>query len=215
MRDRTAFIFDLDGTLVDSLDDIAAALNHGLQAVGLDSAPIDEVLSWIGDGFNILCERAAPYADESVRARLRETAARRYAAHSLVHTRLYPNVLQLLALLNEGGHPKAILSNKPHAITVVIADGLGLTQHFIEVRGCLREADRKPSPRVALELAAALRRAPDEIIFVGDSVVDIETARNAGMKSAVVTWGFQKKIELEAANPDFLIESPLEIARLA
>jgi phosphoglycolate phosphatase len=110
--------------------------------------------------------------------------------------------------------PLAVLSNKPHALAVEIVARLGLAPYFTAVRGSQHEEDRKPDPRAAIEIIAAMHVAPEEVYMVGDSVVDIQTARNAGAKSVAVAWGFQNKDVLEAAEADFLVYDPLEIANL-
>ena len=209
-----AFIFDLDGTLIDSLDDIADALNHGLRELRRSTATRDEVRDWIGDGLPMLCRRAAKIDDDELVHRLVALTTHRYRRHCVDATRPYRNILTQLELLRNRGLPLAVLSNKPHDLTMHILDRLNLRALFDYARGCTRDDDRKPSPRVALEIAGAMTRAPDEVMLVGDSEVDVATARNAGMVSVAVTWGFRSKSELEAVRPDHIIDSPDEIAAL-
>jgi phosphoglycolate phosphatase len=209
-----AYIFDLDGTLIDSLEDISVALNAARNDVGMLPVDANQVRTWVGDGLSTLCRRSAPEVNNTVLSRLVKRAAHHYAHRPVVHTRTYSNILQLLNLLQSRGAPLAVLSNKPHALTVEIVARLGLAPYFTVVRGSQHEEDRKPDPRAAIEIIAAMRVAPQEAYMVGDSVVDIQTARNAGAKSVAVAWGFQNRDVLEAAKPDFLVSDPLEIAKL-
>ena len=207
-----AFIFDLDGTLIDSLDDIADALNHGLRELRRSAATRDEVRDWIGDGLPMLCRRAARIDDDELVHRLVALTTHRYRRHCVDATRPYRNILTQLELLRNRGLPLAVLSNKPHDLAMHILEGLNLRALFDHARGCTHDADRKPSPRVALEIVGAMARVPDELMLVGDSEVDVATARNAGMVSVAVTWGFRSKRELEAVRPDHIIDSPDELA---
>ncbi|HKQ47019.1 MAG TPA: HAD family hydrolase [Phycisphaerae bacterium] len=211
---RRAYIFDLDGTLIDSLEDISVALNAARSDLGLFPVDANQVRNWVGDGLSTLCRRSAPDVGDTVLSRLIERAAHHYAQRPVVHTGTYSNILQLLNLLQSRGAPLAVLSNKPHALAVEIVARLGLAPYFTAVRGSHHEKDRKPDPRAAIEIAALMHVAPEEVYMVGDSVVDIQTARHAGTKSVAVAWGFQNRDVLEAAQPDFFVSDPLEIANL-
>lgn len=215
MSTSTAFIFDLDGTLVDSLQDITNAINCALHAARLPTVTPREVREWIGDGLPTLCRRAA-HIDriETVNAMVK-TATAHYARHCVDHTRPYRNILEMLRLLQRRRIPLAVLSNKPHALTVRVLERLDMHRHFHVIRGCTSEEDRKPSPHNALQIAEQCGVAPSRVHFVGDSVTDIHTARNAGMIAIAVTWGFQKKTELLAAEPDLVVNEPDEIPRIS
>jgi phosphoglycolate phosphatase len=209
-----AFIFDLDGTLVDSLQDITAALNAALEDHRLPTAAADQVKAWVGDGLRSLCRRAYEGSDGAVLKSLQLRAAEHYARRSLHWTKPYPNILTMLNLLATRGARMAVLSNKPHELTVEVVRGLRLESFFLEVSGLRVEEDRKPAPATALRIAQHLGSNPAEVLLVGDSVVDIQTARNAGMKIAAVTWGFRPEEEIRAAGPDYLVHDPLEIVRI-
>lgn len=209
-----ALIFDLDGTLVDSLDDISSALNTALHAMGRPAAPRESVRRWVGDGLPTLCRRAWSDADEPALAQLINRAAEAYREGCLAKTRPYDKILELLELLKRDGIATAVLSNKPHALTVQVVDGLGLRSYFRDVRGYQHEELKKPNPTIALEMAREMGNTPELIGIVGDSVADIRTARNAGMRSVAVTWGFQEKNLLEAEQPDHLVDAPLLIREL-
>jgi phosphoglycolate phosphatase len=209
-----AFIFDLDGTLVDSLRDIADALNDALAELNQPRASLDEVRRWIGDGLTTLCRRASPTMDPDALHRLVELARTHYQEHCADHTRPYRNILQMLDLLTARGAPLAVLSNKPHALTKEVLQRLDMMRYFAVARGCDAEEERKPSPNAALEIAARLGVEPAAVFFVGDSPVDVLTARNAGMIAVAVTWGFRDRQELCAARPDYVADNPLEIPSL-
>ncbi len=209
-----AFIFDLDGTLVDSLQDIADALNVALAHLQQPPASRQQVRSWVGDGLPALCARAAPDADPQALESLVQLTKEHYRLHCTDHTRLYPKVLRMLNLLKVRQTPIGLLSNKPHLLTVQVVRQLRLGHYFRDVRGCADQEERKPSPTLALQIARELEIEPRAVMVVGDSVVDIGTARNAGMISVAVTWGFRSKAELAAAKPDFMVHDPLEIPGL-
>ncbi len=209
-----ACIFDLDGTLVDSLRDIATALNSALDDLNLPCVDLRSVRDWVGDGLPALCRRAQPRADETTVKRLVECAAKHYRSHCVDHTRPYPNILEMLKLLRSRGLPMAVISNKPHDLVELTLRGLGLIQYFEEARGFVDEREKKPCPIHAIQVASNFKCAPRLVCLVGDSPVDIQTARNAGMIAVAVAWGFRKIGELEAERPDFLFHSPHEIISL-
>ena len=209
-----AIIFDLDGTLVDSLRDITTALNRALRHLQQPHVDRHRVRSWIGDGLPMLCRRALPNTDEPAVLRLIEQTATHYRTHCVVHTQPFPNILKMLDLLRERRVPLAVLSNKPHGLTVQVMRELGLSPFFQEICGCRNEQDKKPSPQVALQISETLETPPESIYVVGDSAVDILTARHAGMRAVAVTWGFRTEQELRAAEPDRLVNDPLEILDL-
>lgn len=209
-----ACIFDLDGTLVDSLQDISNALNSALEEFKQPRVDRNSVREWVGDGLPTLCRRAQPRADETTLKRLIECAAKHYRSHCVDNTLPYPNILKTLKLLRSRSVRIAVVSNKPHELVEITLRGLGLVHYFEEVRGFVDEREKKPSPIHALQVASNFKCAPRRICFVGDSPVDIRTARNAGMIAVAVAWGFRKTGELEAEQPDFLVHSPNEIIAL-
>ncbi len=216
MKHKTrAVIFDLDGTLVDSLPDITSAMNRALDEVRLARVEARDVRCWIGDGLRTLCMRAlesrgAPQQLEAFFARM----AQAYAEAVVRETRCYPNVLKMLDLLNNSGVPAAVLTNKPHALAERIIDALALRDRLAAFRGYRCEEDKKPSPRQAVDIARELNIDARDCAIVGDSIVDIATAGNAGMRAIAVTWGYQEKSELAAARPDDIIDEPLDLIRL-
>lgn len=215
MNQARAIIFDLDGTLIDSLPDITTALNRALEEIGLCAVTTRDVRKWIGDGIHVLCSRAIEHVrgDASVE-RLAGRLQTLYESDCVVETRCYPNVLKMLDLLKERSVPCAMLTNKPHVVAMRIIDALDLRRRLVAARGYVGESDKKPSPKQALALADALNIEPSNVMIVGDSIVDIATARNAGMIACAVSWGYQEKSELVSNGPDFVIDEPLAIEKL-
>ena len=206
-----AVIFDLDGTLVDSLADIAAALDRALDDHGIARPPIERVRTWIGGGArNLVVHAVGEARADAVLARFRV----HYAAAPIVHTRLYPGLDAVIDDLAARGVALAVLSNKPHALTVRICEGLLARWRFAAVVGHRDGAPLKPAPGPALAVAASLGVAPAECAFVGDSAIDIATARAAGMHAVAVSWGFRPRAELEAARADVIVDAPAQLAAL-
>lgn len=206
-------IFDLDGTLIDSLDDIADAMDHVLDGLGLPRRTRDEYERFIGEGARLLVRRSvggrADLEDEAFAA-----FRARYSSRLLVSTRPYPGVEELLASLAARGAPTAVLSNKPHDATVKIVRALFPDHPFVLVLGHREDTPRKPDPTSAFEIARAMGLAPRDVLFVGDTAVDLATARAAGMIPIGVLWGMRSREELEAAGAAHLIAEPGELARL-
>lgn len=213
MHPLSALIFDLDGTLIDSLDDITAALNTALRERGRAAAPRESVRRWIGDGLPALCRRAWPDASQENMSRFIESVAAAYASACAVSTAPYPNVLPMLDLLQSRKVPMAVLTNKPHDLTVAILQALNLARFFNPIHGYHTEAEKKPSPLVALRIASQWKMDPRSIAIVGDSDVDIRTARSAGMVAIAVSWGLRDREELFFAGPNLMVDDPLDLAK--
>jgi len=192
-------VFDLDGTLVDSVADLAASVNHALDAVGLPGRSLEEVRGFVGEGARRLLERAVAPRDDLLDPALAAWQAH-YEVHLLDRTRPYPGVEAALAA---AGRTLAVLTNKPGPMARRILDGLGLSRRFAEVVGG-GEAPRKPDPAGLLALAARLGASREETVFVGDSAVDVATGRAAGVKVIGVTWGLGPRADL--AGADVLVE---------
>jgi phosphoglycolate phosphatase len=202
-------LFDLDGTLVDSRADITNSVNLTLQELGRTPLPGETIRLFIGEGVRLLLQRAlhATQAHEPQEAELEEALAlyqAHYRAHLLDQTRLYPEVAETLAHLR--AWPKAIVTNKPIGFTQPLLDGIGLAEHFQVVFGGDSLPERKPAPLMLLEAARRCETAPEQCLMIGDSWVDVEAGRNAGMKTVGYTGGFRGRAELEAARADYLIE---------
>ncbi len=206
-----ALIFDLDGTLVESLPGIAASLNRALIQHGLPGQSHENVRSFIGDGAVKLVQRALATVS---RIDLTDSILKHFAADYAVSwpggTSVYPGMLELLADLEARGIPLAVLSNKPHAFTVEIVEKLFPHTNFAVVLGNREPLPHKPDPAGALEIAKILGIAPEDCVIIGDSSMDLDTAKNAGMQSIAVTWGYHDHERLGGA--DVIVETMKQLA---
>ena len=184
-------IFDLDGTLADSLSDIASAMNRTLQAHGFPVHPVPAYRTFVGEGVRKLAERALPPGTEALREAFIAAYEADYAQHLLDETRLFPGIAEVLDRLQSAGVPVAVLSNKPDLPTRRLVDALCGRWQFRAVFGERAGVPRKPDPTSALALADALAAAPESVAFVGDTGVDVLTARAASMRPVGVLWGFR------------------------
>jgi phosphoglycolate phosphatase len=184
-------IFDLDGTLADSLGDIAAAMNRALRAHGLPVHPVSAYRTLVGEGVRRLVERALPPRTEAMCDSVLDMYQADYAEHLLDETRLFPGIPDVLDRLRSAGVPMAVLSNKPETPTRRLVDALCDRWEFRAISGERPGVPRKPDPASALALADELQIAPEAVAFVGDTLVDVLTARAASMRPVGVLWGFR------------------------
>ncbi len=204
-------IFDLDGTLVDTLHEITAAMNGALQKAGLSVVSRISVRSWVGDGPVRLVEKALPAESQMVRARVLRFLLEEFREEPLGRSLPYVGIEDLLARLRTAELPMAVLSNKPHSAAVEIVAALFAPSTFVAVCGYRQASERKPDPAGALDLATLMELPPESVAIVGDTAVDIETARRGGLPSIAVTWGFRDRAELEVAGPTWLAGEASEI----
>jgi len=201
-------IFDLDGTLLDTLEDLTDSMNEMFERNALPTVSLARTRVLIGLGLRSLILDASGVEDESRLADLIEQYRVIYRRRMLAKSRMYPGVAEMLSALVRLGVPLAVLSNKSHEFTVPICEVLLSDWPFVAIRGAQDSSDRKPNPATALRLAEMMGLPPDHIVFVGDSTVDIRTAANAGMSSAAVVWGYRDLDELGLARPDFIAADP-------
>ncbi len=206
--------FDLDGTLVDSRADLAAATNHVLGTFGLPEIPPRSVYALVGEGARRLVERAlgparAGDVDEGVRRFLDF-----YGEHLLDATVLYPGVAEALATLDEAGVALTVCSNKPEGYSRTVLEGLGVLTRFRALIGGDTLPTRKPDPTGMAELMRATRTTPDQTLLVGDSYVDVATAANAGVDFCGVAWGLDLE-RLRAARPALVVDAMDELVAVA
>ena len=184
-----ALVFDLDGTLIDSKQDLVLSVNATLKAIGRAELPEDVVASYVGSGAPVLISRALGGSPDSEHLqRALQYFLSHYEQHKLDHTRAYPGIREALQQLV--GTPMAVLTNKPANASVRILEGLGLASFFKVIYGGNSFATKKPDPQGAHAVLRDLHAAAGETAMVGDSEVDVQTARNAGMISAIVNFGF-------------------------
>jgi phosphoglycolate phosphatase len=212
---QRGLIFDLDGTLVNSLEGIAASLNHALTLANLPTHPHAAVRNFIGDGSRILIERATPADTSALEIDQIEAAFKSdYALTWPTGTSIYPGIADLLDHLQNCGCPLAVLSNKPQPFTTAIVAQLFPSTRFACMLGQRPGIAHKPAPHGAWEIARELGIPPENLTIIGDSTIDIETAKNAGMRAIAVTWGFHDRDRLLAAGADQCVDHPAELRAL-
>ena len=206
-----AVLFDLDGTLVDSLGDIATAMNHALARHGLPPHPEAAYLRFVGEGVAKLAERATGGAPPELQGQVLATYHAYYEDHLFDRTRAYPGVEDALVELAADGVRLGVLSNKSDDFVKRLAARLLPRVTFTAMYGERPGIPRKPDPTAALALAAELGVALDACGFVGDTSVDMDTARAAGMYGVGVTWGFRTAEELHAHGARAVVSSAGEL----
>ncbi len=210
------YLFDLDGTLIDSLDDLADTCNYILAEAGLPTHPVAAYRYFVGNGAYKLAERMLPeeMRDAETIARFKAAFDRRYSDHALDKTRPYPGILETAAALKARGARLAVLSNKPDPFVRRLCAALFPAGTFDAVCGQRDGVAAKPAPDGVFAILAELSVEREQALFIGDSDVDIRTARNAGLKSAGAVWGFRGREELVRAGADFLLNSAGELLGL-
>ena len=212
-----AVIFDLDGTLLDTIEDITDALNIALAEHGFKPHSSEEAKMFVGSGVNIMLARAlatekiSPEQLAAVKARYMAE----YAVRQAVKTHAYPGVAEAIDELRELGIKTAVLSNKPHKDTASTVAHYFTMARFDIVQGQLDGVPIKPDPTVLLRMVKELGVRKDDCLFVGDSDVDMQTARNAGMKKIGVLWGFRNHTALAENHADHIIADPERIVEIA
>ena len=205
-------IFDLDGTLLDTLHDIAAAANKTLQAMHYPEHPVAAYRQFVGDGLLVLAQRIAPENTEEEKiAEIVKLFEVHYDQSWDLNTRPYPGIMDMLQKIVDNGFNTAVLSNKPDEFTRRCVSRFFPDSGFGLVFGNRQEVPKKPDPLAAVEIAAYFRSQPESCLFIGDSRVDIMTANAAGMTSLGVSWGFRGRRELEEAGADVIVDSPVDI----
>jgi len=210
-----AVLFDLDGTLLDTLEDLADSTNAALAALGYPPHPLDAYRTLVGDGIHNLARRALPEGrrDEETVLRCVDAIRAEYARRWDARTRPYPGVPELLDALSGRGVRMAILSNKPDGATRRVVERLLPGWDFALVLGAREGVPLKPDPAAALEVAARLGLRPEEMLYLGDTNTDMQTARAAGMRAVGALWGFRDAEELRQAGAQELICRPEELLR--
>ncbi len=205
MKRRDLLIFDLDGTLIDSKRDLADSVNATRAWKQLPPLPDDIVSAYVGNGASMLIRRALPHLTDEEHAEAHKFFLQYYRDHMLDATTLYPGVREALDRLHSESVAMAILTNKPVKFSVHLIAGLNLGNHFFRIYGGNSFEEKKPHP-VGIETLIEESGADRELtMMVGDSAVDVNTARNARVQACGVSWGFQPET-FEHAPPDFVID---------
>jgi phosphoglycolate phosphatase len=207
-------IFDLDGTLIDSAEDLAIATNQTRQNFGMPPLDAKLIHSYVGNGAAMLVRRAlGPDASEALVNEALLYFIKFYREHALAHTQLYPGVAEAVRQFTDRGHTLAILTNKPVRISTDIVAGLGLGSHFKRIYGGDSFPQKKPDPVGIVTLLKDTGSLAQNTWMVGDSGVDVQTARNANVRACGVSWGFQPET-FKAFPPDVLAAKPAELLRV-
>ena len=217
-REIRAVLFDLDGTLLDTLSDIATAMNTALAAHGLSTHPVDAYRHMVGSGAEVLVRRALSASGEPASndlvASVTRLMKREYALHPVAQTCPYPGILPAVVELAELAVPLAVLSNKPDELVEPILAEFFARGTFSVVRGHVAGLPRKPDPAGAHAIASELEVPARQCLYLGDSDVDMHTALNAGMVAVGAAWGFRGSAELIEAGAQRVINDPEELAPL-
>lgn len=207
-------IFDLDGTLTDTLESLTYSVNATLTELELPEITMEQCREFVGNGAKVLIEKALKASgDEELTLldRGMEAYRRIFGKNCTYHVIPYEGILFMLDSLQDAGIHTAVLSNKPHQQTVdVVADVLG-SNRFASINGQREGIARKPDPAGVYEVLDSLGVAKEECLYIGDSEVDMETAKRAGVTGVGVTWGFRSTDVLEKAGADFIIDRPQEL----
>lgn len=216
MTRRKCVLFDLDGTLVDSLADLANSMNRVLTEQGLPPHPVQAYRYFVGNGITKLVRRALPA--EAQQQDFIEDCARKmrqeYALHWADTTRPYPGIAELLDTLTAGQIEMAILSNKPDELTRKVVKTLLPDWDFAAVAGARETTPKKPDPAGALRIASLLHRDPADFLYLGDTNTDMQTARAARMFALGALWGFRTADELKENGAQALLSVPMELCPL-
>ena len=211
-KQKKLAVFDLDGTLADTLEDLATAVNYGLIKLGYPVHHIDQYNNFVGNGILKLCERALPEGKSESLQELHDIFDSFYKNHCMDKTKEYTGVTELLRQLSKNGVDIAVATNKDQTFATKIVAKLFPYIKFVKVLGGCNERPKKPAPDIIYEIKGD--REYSEIYMIGDSNVDIETAKNAGMKSIGCLWGFRTEQELKDAGADYVVSEPSEIKKI-
>lgn len=206
-------ICDLDGTLLDTLEDLASSMNRTLEAMGFPTHPIQSYRYFVGDGIEELARRSLPegYRDRELVEECIKGMLDRYRTSWSHKTAPYPGVMELLEQLQRRGIKLAVFSNKPHEFTTIMVDHYFIPGTFEMVLGVGGDVPKKPAPKGVTMILTSLTLTPQETIFLGDTRTDMETALNARLYPIGVLWGFRDKEELLKTGALSTLEYPLEL----
>jgi phosphoglycolate phosphatase len=206
-----AVIFDLDGTLLNTLNDLADAMNDALREAGVVTHPADKYKLMVGDGIRNLVKRALPADRQDLFDKAFATMRENYTKNALNKTKIIDGILKTLQKLREKNIKLAVLTNKDQNFSVRIIEHYFGDKMFELIWGAMLGRPIKPDPVALIELLARLNVKPDDAVFVGDSGVDMDVAAAAGVSSIGVTWGFRSRGELVEHHAGIIIDKPEEI----
>lgn len=212
MKKITLFIFDLDGTLIDSKRDIASSVHYTMKILGLSPISDEVIYSFVGNGVTPLIQQSVETAGAVDLQKALAIFKEHYQAHCLDTTRPFPGVLEVIRHFEKT--PKVVITNKSQGFSETILKGLGLTDSFLGIYGGDTNFPKKPDPALVHHLLQSTGAKPESAVIVGDSRVDVQTGKNVGILTCGVTWGFRPREELVESRPDYLIDQPGELLGL-
>lgn len=207
-------IFDLDGTIADTLADLADAVNYALDKLGYPVHPYESFNQFVGNGVQKLCYRALPDDKKDETEKLVGLFSEYYNEHFLDKTVLYKGMSEIIHKLGSFGIRLAVATNKPQDFARKIVDALLPDVEFISVLGGCSERPKKPDTAIIREILERLPIEDNQVFMIGDSNVDIQTAKNSGIISIGCIWGFRGREELESEGADYIAETPGDIAKI-
>lgn len=215
MKKEKAVIFDLDGTLIDSLNDIAICANQVLKQFDLPVHEIEEYKNFVGGGAEILIRNCTPSnTSEEKISKILKSFKEIYEINLHSNTKPYDGIFELMKNLHTQNIQIGVLSNKPHEFTVKYVEKFFSEYNIKESHGQKKDVPKKPNPSAAIDIAKNFNIKCQDIFFIGDSDVDIKTAKNAGMIAVGVSWGFRGTKELIENGADYIVKTPQDILKL-
>ena len=207
-------IFDLDGTIADTICDLGDAVNHGLEQLGCPTFDYEAYKKMVGNGAKKLCERALPDDKKDKSKELHKLFKDYYTEHYLDKTKLYDGMKETMEKLHDAGVYMAVATNKPEDVAREIIDKLLPDIQFVKVLGGVDYRPIKPDIAILVEIFSVLPDEENRVFMIGDSNVDVQTAKNAGIECIGCAWGFRGRAELVAEGADYIAEKPSDIAKM-
>ena len=211
---KKTVIFDLDGTLLDSIEDIASSMNKVLESLQLPTHKIEDYKHFVGGGVDILVENALSNQSKEIKDEVIKRFKIEYDGKLHSKTLPYDGIYELLDELKKLDINLAVLSNKPHEFTVSYVNHFFKNYNFKEIHGQKKDVPKKPDPKAALDIVKCLDSSCENTYFIGDTKIDMQTAKSANMTAIGVLWGFRDEEELKEHGADFLVSHPLEILEI-
>ncbi|MFY9101456.1 HAD family hydrolase [Aliarcobacter cryaerophilus] len=211
---KKTVIFDLDGTLLDSIEDIASSMNKVLESLQLPTHKIEDYKHFVGGGVDILVENALNNQSKEIKDEVTKRFKIEYDGKLHSKTLPYDGIYELLDELKKLDINLAVLSNKPHEFTVSYVNHFFKNYNFKEIHGQKKDVPKKPDPKAALDIVKCLDSSCENTYFIGDTKIDMQTAKNANMTAIGVLWGFRDEKELRDFGADFIVSNPLEILKI-
>lgn len=211
---KKTVIFDLDGTLLDSIEDIASSMNKVLESLQLPTHKIEDYKHFVGGGVDILVENALSNQSKEIKNEVTKRFKIEYDGKLHSKTLPYDGIYELLDELKKLDINLAVLSNKPHEFTVSYVNHFFKNYNFKEIHGQKKDVPKKPDPKAALDIVKCLDSSCENTYFIGDTKIDMQTAKSANMTAIGVLWGFRDEEELLTNGADFIVKHPLDILEI-